>query len=268
MLARLTIKNYRRFTDAAPARIDIDRGITAFLGANDAGKSSILRLLYDFRELFGALSQPRDLGGHLGNPGSLAPFPFPPSIYDHSEVFSRENTRDMEFMFEFPTITVNSLTAITITFPRKSPAAYHLSFSVDGILQPPMAHLAFAAQVLELPDGRRVDWEPAFQLFRVLARTFYLGPARNVITINAQQDYYDIQIGTGLVNRWREMKTGAPSRSEMRRNGSSPTSSASSASTSSILTPLPMAKPFSSLSMVILTNTRRREAASPSSLSP
>src|SRR5690348_1964126 len=48
----LTIKNYRCFADEEPARISVRPGFTAFLGPNNAGKSTMLRLFYELRTLF------------------------------------------------------------------------------------------------------------------------------------------------------------------------------------------------------------------------
>ena len=38
--ARITLKNYRAFTDSEPLRIEIDDGFTAIVGPNNVGKSA------------------------------------------------------------------------------------------------------------------------------------------------------------------------------------------------------------------------------------
>ena len=45
-LKRITIENFRGFSDKTT--IDIERDITAFVGGNDAGKSSIIKVLEVF----------------------------------------------------------------------------------------------------------------------------------------------------------------------------------------------------------------------------
>jgi AAA15 family ATPase/GTPase len=52
---RVTIKNYRGFSDQVPVRIEIGEGLTALLGANNAGKSSLKLFFYEMRELFEVL---------------------------------------------------------------------------------------------------------------------------------------------------------------------------------------------------------------------
>ncbi len=52
---QLTINNYRCFPDPRRVRIDLRPGFTAFLGTNNAGKSSLLRFFYEFQGLFGTI---------------------------------------------------------------------------------------------------------------------------------------------------------------------------------------------------------------------
>jgi recombinational DNA repair ATPase RecF len=83
----LTLRNYRCFPDTRPMRISLGSGLTAFIGVNNSGKSSLLKFFYEFRNLFSLLSAPQ--GGiinalHEGNPV----FSYPASITDMNEVFS------------------------------------------------------------------------------------------------------------------------------------------------------------------------------------
>ena len=57
----LILKNYRCFPDSDPARLTIGDGWTAFLGVNNAGKSAILRLIYEFRRIFSVLSNSNNM---------------------------------------------------------------------------------------------------------------------------------------------------------------------------------------------------------------
>jgi AAA15 family ATPase/GTPase len=55
VFADITIKNYRCFHESDPLRIRIQPGFTALLGANNSGKSALLRFFYEFRNLFESL---------------------------------------------------------------------------------------------------------------------------------------------------------------------------------------------------------------------
>ncbi|MBR1228825.1 AAA family ATPase [Bradyrhizobium sp. AUGA SZCCT0176] len=55
--ARITVKNYRGYSDTEPVVIEIGPGFTALLGRNNAGKSSFKLLFYELRPLFARLCQ-------------------------------------------------------------------------------------------------------------------------------------------------------------------------------------------------------------------
>jgi hypothetical protein len=93
----LTIKNYRCFSDAKPARIIIKQGYTAFIGTNNSGKSSILKFFYEFRDLFQRLSSTAIVNSFNGNKQG---FNFPPEIMDQEEVFCNLNNRDLTIQIQ------------------------------------------------------------------------------------------------------------------------------------------------------------------------
>jgi hypothetical protein len=55
---RLTVKNYRCFSDQEPLRIEIGAGLTAIVGPNNSGKSAIKLLFSELRFLFQILASP------------------------------------------------------------------------------------------------------------------------------------------------------------------------------------------------------------------
>src|SRR2546430_17725664 len=95
----ITIKNYRCFPQSRPARLTIGPGVTAFLGVNNSGKSSLLRLFFELRNLFGYLSNANGnlLAALRGNPqgANLQ------GLLDSREIFPRRNTADAEISFGF-----------------------------------------------------------------------------------------------------------------------------------------------------------------------
>src|SRR5260370_34965318 len=119
----LTIKNYRCFSDAKPARIIIKQGYTAFIGINNSGKSSILKFFYDFRYLFQLLSSTAIVNSLNGNKQG---FNFPPEIMDQEEVFCNLNNRDLTIQIQLiPTdgtekVAPPVLSKLAVIIPRVS----------------------------------------------------------------------------------------------------------------------------------------------------
>ncbi len=90
----LTLKNYRCFQDAKPARIILRSGFTSFVGINNAGKSSLLKFFHEFRPLFELLSNPTgNLTAALYKPQPS--IGYSPSVKDRDEIFCNLNDRDL-----------------------------------------------------------------------------------------------------------------------------------------------------------------------------
>ena len=93
----LVVKNYRVFTDARPAKFTLAPGFTAFVGLNNAGKTSILRFFYEFRPVFTTLSE------HLNYIQTSLQQPAwgfgetLQDVADREEVFNNRNDRDLSF---------------------------------------------------------------------------------------------------------------------------------------------------------------------------
>ena len=60
MRAELRISNYRCFSEERPAVFQIRDGETALVGANNSGKSTLLKFFYEMQPLFSDLVSSRD----------------------------------------------------------------------------------------------------------------------------------------------------------------------------------------------------------------
>src|SRR4051812_38186271 len=94
---RLTVKNYRCFPASRPARVALRPGFTSFIGVNNAGKSTFLKLLYELRDVFRRF--PGEFVGALSTEGWIG-FNYPPEITDRKEVFAKLGTGDIEVHVE------------------------------------------------------------------------------------------------------------------------------------------------------------------------
>ena len=94
---KLTIKNFRCFADSAPVQLSLKSGLTAFVGPNNAGKSSLLRLFYELRDVFVRLVNRSDLGPL--SRGEASGFNFR-GVPDPVAIFHDRNERKMTLRIE------------------------------------------------------------------------------------------------------------------------------------------------------------------------
>lgn len=230
MQVKITLKNYRCFSDSKPARIMIRKGFTAFIGVNNSGKSSLLKFFYEFRSLFASLSNPSNLVNTLS--GNLQSFNFPREVLYPQEVFCNTNDRPLTIEFSFlpeGEILKDSLPIlqkINVVIPRNN------SYTTSIIINNQNSNLKIEDITLE--DGRilniiklgdiiaSVDIFYMLTEFQHLSNTLYIGPFRNAISVlpilhpstmndidNQYLSYFDIKVGRAFIRQWRQFKTGA-----------------------------------------------------------
>src|SRR5712692_8594322 len=93
------LKNYRCFPDENRARFTIRPGFTAFVGANNSGKSSLLKFFFESRPLFQQLST-YDINLLMALRGVDRSVGFR-GLYDPTEMFSNTNNQDIEMDLRF-----------------------------------------------------------------------------------------------------------------------------------------------------------------------
>lgn len=210
MSLSLEIKNYRCFADENPLRIEIDRGFTAIVGPNNAGKSTVLRFFFEFRSLFALLSQPMgDMKSTLK--GSQTAISFPPTVQDRTEVFHHGNDRAIEISLrvdgadrverEAPVID-----RVHVTVPRQSHGVTYKYFL--GGEQLASSDFAITDGFLRQGDRTHADVQTLANASRLLEKTAYLGAFRNAINAGSSDDYFDMSVGQAFIRKWRDLKTG------------------------------------------------------------
>jgi ABC-type cobalamin/Fe3+-siderophores transport system ATPase subunit len=218
MKFELTVKNYRCFAQNCPATIQIQPGLTALLGVNNAGKSSLLKPFFEFRNLFQIFA-----GGDFGPlinafKGHPHTFNYPHYIKDLDEIFSNVNSADLAIGLRLlegasPGASPTPPREVVFTVPR---ATNHWIAAIIGDHKPlNLRSLGFTAaadgtsQSLLVSDGHPVaDLQPYRDACQLLADTLYVGPFRNAINAGSMSNYFDIDIGQAFINRWRQFKTG------------------------------------------------------------
>jgi ABC-type cobalamin/Fe3+-siderophores transport system ATPase subunit len=209
----IELKNYRCFPDEQLARFSIRPGFMALIGANNSGKSSLLKFLFEFRNLFGTIS-PRSgnfTSALQGNPvgANLQ------GLHDPREVFSNTNDRDLEITLRFrdpdyrpPPDRPPPVTVTTIRLSRAG-ISWTASLAMEGgtLAKPQNVGLS-SDNLLVIGDRNSADLEPLFRTCNILTRAIYIGPFRNAINVGGQTNYFDIQVGQPFIRTWREYKTG------------------------------------------------------------
>src|SRR4051812_12534369 len=70
-MLKLTIKNYRCFSDQHPARLEYGHGFTALVGPNNAGKSAFLRFIHEHQALWGNLQSAPNISALANNSNDM-----------------------------------------------------------------------------------------------------------------------------------------------------------------------------------------------------
>jgi hypothetical protein len=214
MRIEITLKNYRCFADRYPAKIVIEDGLTAFVGVNNAGKSTLLRFLYEFRHLFQHFqnihhwSQATD-----GEPREMQA---PPQIRDRIELYTDSNDRPLTVELRVSggaagPSRVPELRSVEFQFRRAERALFRLNclqHSDQGRFPLGSSSALDEATCVLSNRNDRVCVVQYVEAMRRLSRTLYVGAFRNVLNTGAKTDYFDIQVGDAFIRRWRAMQTG------------------------------------------------------------
>lgn len=195
----LEVKNYRCF--ARPARVELGHAFVAFVGINNAGKSTIMRFLYECRNIL----QQINFGNALFKDSFLTPQQFSPNgLIDKDEIFSNLNKRGLEFSFLFPCegqLPQHALKRVTIEVSRDLRWQTTVE-TVAGVIDVnPARRLNWNGSLLLSMGGQVLaDFGPLFEEVSGLANSVYIGPFRNAINMEGSEKYLDIDAGASFID--------------------------------------------------------------------
>jgi hypothetical protein len=206
---KITLKNYRAFSDESPVVWDLDDGFTAFVGVNNSGKSSLLRFFHEARPSFAVLrgfETFRD--AIMEDPPFLANFN---SVVDRTEVFCNRNNREMTATFSVDHPGPTDLSSVTLRWNREF-AQMAVDLEFEGARVNPVRG-TFEGMRFRVKDAAAVEREVNFRryvtLFDDLEQAVYLGPFRNAVNVGGASEYYDLRIGEQFISQWDDFKTGS-----------------------------------------------------------
>lgn len=213
----ITLKNYRCFEDALPLlRFPIRGGFTGILGANNSGKSTILKFFYEFRNLFRNLSEPQEFNQYFLGDGRA--FRLPDNIFEYEEMFSNRNTRDLIVDFDFE-VSDDSGASVHVTLTVVVQRLRQLAKASAKVNGHPLdaKSVALVAQsegmlVYKWNDGPELNLKQFLDEMRCLASGMYIGPFRNIINVGSNDSYFDVKCGQAFITEWHGQKHGNISR--------------------------------------------------------
>lgn len=200
---RITLKNYRCFSDENPASLELDRGFTSLIGTNNSGKSSYLRFFHEFRTMFGDLHHSTTFGPGPNRQLHLT------HVEDWLEIFHNQNNRDLTIEFENVDCHSGEIAKVRFTLKRAESSRFALEVWVrlmrGNNVKAEQIHGAdsFIVKNQSVP-GNAGEF---ISLFNLLSKSFYVGPFRNAIT-EGEGNYYDMPVGTSFISQWDLWKTG------------------------------------------------------------
>ncbi|HXQ37244.1 MAG TPA: AAA family ATPase [Anaerolineales bacterium] len=224
MSFELTIRNYRCFEE--PINLSIGANLTALIGINNSGKSSILRFFYEFRDLFQNLLnaiEGNGLNNILGQPGNRQSFNTVSTISDYDDMFCDLNKEGIEFTISWTDQCVNSKKQhqmkMNFSVERAHPT-WHAELRIDStrFLGASFGAISLKEDLIEWGNRVTTNKLVIHSIFKSLIKTQYIGSHRNILNANPSgtrggKNYFDLEMGSSFVERWRMLKSG-PKRSD------------------------------------------------------
>lgn len=212
MTTHLTVKNYRCFSDSSPLHLDLSPGDASLVGANNVGKSTILKFFFEFRQLFRLLAEDSSALGIVLS-GAAVNIPHEPANVSLDEIFCNGNERPLVVLLRLEGAPTGSqppvLDKIEITVNRGGFVAKARGWS-GGPEIPRSKDVAVEIRKGTLRYGEQVVANVgAMQgVCQLLANTMYVGPFRHVLNASHEQAHFDLEVGRNFIAKWRKLRTG------------------------------------------------------------
>jgi predicted ATPase len=199
----IAITNYRCFSTEETARLQMRRGLTSLVGPNNAGKSALLRLFFELREVFRLLQDHDVLRGWSRGEGRGIAIS---GVGDQAEVFHNRNRLPVRLAITFPSASRTQISGVELAVERASSANWFAKFKVGPHFEELNSGDEFP-HLNERGNRIRLDTSLLTEFAREVSSALYL-PASRVAIGESQGNSFDLTFGAGFIALWDMWKTG------------------------------------------------------------
>ncbi|HEY2462042.1 MAG TPA: AAA family ATPase [Candidatus Acidoferrum sp.] len=209
----ITLKNYRCFPDTSPVKISLRNEFISLVGPNNAGKSSLLKVFYEFRALFQSWIPNSHTVSQILQ-GQSQSYNLAPTLFDWTELFSNTNNRDLTVEIALPDARnsyrggVAVAHKIVFELARQTNSWSATLFVADNAVPRQSFSLAGNGDLLTAASRPVAYLTELFAASKDLSNALYIGPFRNAVNVGSNDAYFDIQVGQGFITAWKQYKTG------------------------------------------------------------
>ncbi|MEZ4210320.1 MAG: AAA family ATPase [Patescibacteria group bacterium] len=187
----LRIKNYRAFSGDDGFELNLSDGfVISLLGPNNAGKSSVLRLLYDLKDLFSRLVRLHGFG--IGNPRFEFNY-----VYSHPTEIVPRTSADGDFEITLKDNISNRIVSIVLVVSGTSVESINLL--VDGERFSNLGYQINNDVLVSTRGEENISLISFRKVFNALSDTFYVPAFRNAINLGSNENYMGLKTGTSFI---------------------------------------------------------------------
>lgn len=212
----VTLRNYRCFDWKNPATLLFGHGFTAYVGANNSGKSSALRAVFELRNCWPAFFQTLQLGhqfqaamvwhgisdpNELANDNDPGRFEVTIKLGDIAQAKLGQPRTAISCTLNFDVVRGLMSTQQIVTIDEAGNVDTLSSAELRNITGQNDQCVSYAKY------GQFVDYSDLQAFLMELHHSRYFPAFRNAINEGAGM-YYDLPVGTALVNAWDFWKAG------------------------------------------------------------
>ena len=213
MVLRILLSDYRCFRREQPAVIELTDGFIAYIGPNNAGKSTILKSFYELRPVYQRLT---NLTGYWGQQfNSTINISLPAPITDPTEIINDRPDGSLSIEIQLVDMPTHSAGARNIDriklYLIDSNSNWRIEVYVKGtdtaLGHPNNPVVEISSTGIGCQNLGQVSTAGIQAAAQKLTNVLYIGAFRNAINDGSAQ-YFDLQIGSAFIDVWHAWKTG------------------------------------------------------------